>query len=388
MKVTSAQVLAWRLRQQSLVPRTTASVEQLVGQLAGVQAQVASAAELALAIRQKSPRRGAVQEALAARSLVRTWAMRGTLHLLPADGMAAYLALLGAARTWEKPSWQRAFGVGAQQMAALGEAVDEILDGQVLTRQELIDAVLARPGLEGLGEQLASGWGTVLKPLAWTGRLCQGPPKGQNVTFTSPRSWVPGWRGVPEPDEAAPEVISVYLAAHGPATPATFDAWLLRGATRKAVLRGWFESLGDRLTRVEIEGEGASGSGRTGRAGGGGGGAAYVRSADVAALARVKPSQEVRLLAGFDQYVLGPGTADTRLIAAARRAAVSRSGGWISPVVVHQGRVAGVWEFTEETVEVTLFAEHGAVPVAGLEAEAAHLARCTGRDRRLVVRVG
>ncbi|UZJ30240.1 DNA glycosylase AlkZ-like family protein [Streptomyces endophytica] len=152
-----------------------------------------------------------------------------------------------------KPSWQRAFGVDPRQMAALGEAVDEILDGQVLTRQELIDAVLARPGLGGLGEQLASGWGTVLKPLAWTGRLIQGPPQGQNVTFTAPSSWVPGWGGVPDPDEAAPAVISAYLAAHGPATPATFDAWLLRGATRKAVLRGWFASLGDRLTPVEIE---------------------------------------------------------------------------------------------------------------------------------------
>ncbi|WP_411137000.1 winged helix DNA-binding domain-containing protein [Streptomyces sp. C10] len=370
MKVTHAQVVAWRLRQQSLVPRTDAPVEELVARLAGVQAQVGSAAELALAVRQKTPRAGAVPSALAARSLVRTWAMRGTLHLLPAEGMAAYLALLGAARTWEKPVWQRAFGVDPGQMAALGEAVDDILDGQVLSRQELIEAVSARAGLEGLGEQLSSGWGTVLKPLAWTGRLCQGPPRGQHVTFTSPRSWVPGWRGVPDPEEAAPAVISAYLGAYGPATPAAFDAWLLRGATRKAVLRGWFAALGDRLTEVEVDGVGG----------------AFVRSEDASALARTEPSREVRLLGGFDQYVLGPGTADTRLIAAGRRTAVSRTGGWISPVVVHEGRVAGVWEFTEESLAVTLFAEHGGVPRAGLEAEAGHLARCTGRERALVVR--
>ncbi|UKY51839.1 winged helix DNA-binding domain-containing protein [Streptomyces inhibens] len=372
MKVTQAQVLAWRLRQQGLAPRTTASVEELVARLAGVQAQVSSAAELALSVRQKKPRPDAVQQALAARSLIRTWAMRGTLHLLPAEAMPEYLALLGAARTWEKPSWQRGFGVGPRQMAALGEAVDEILDGQVLTRQELTDAVLVRAGLDGLGEQLSSGWSAVLKPLAWTGRLCQGPPRGQNVTFTAPRSWVPGWRGVPDPEEAAPAVISAYLGAHGPATPAAFDAWLLRGATRKAVLRGWFEALGDRLTEVEVDGAGG----------------AFVLSEDAEALARTEPSREVRLLAGFDQYALGPGTADTRLIAAGRRKAVSRTGGWISPVVVHEGRVAGVWEFTEESVVVTLFAEHGEVPRAGLEAEAAHLARCTGRERPLVVRNG
>ncbi|TJZ42803.1 winged helix DNA-binding domain-containing protein [Streptomyces piniterrae] len=372
MKVTHDQVLAWRLRQQSLAPRTTASPTELVERLAGVQAQMASAAELAVATRQRAPAPDAVRSALEARSVVRTWAMRGTLHLLPAERMASYLALLGAARTWEKPSWQRAFGVSPGQLETLGEAVDDILEGQVLTRQELTKAVLARRGLEELGEQLSSGWSTVLKPLSWTGRLCQGPPQGQKVTFTSPRSWVPGWRGLPDPEEAAATVIPAYLRAHGPATPAAFDAWLLRGATRKAVLRGWFASLGDRLTEVEVDGEGG----------------AFVLSEDAEALARAKPSREVRLLAGFDQYVLGPGTGDTRLIAAGRRKAVSRTAGWISPVVVHGGRVAGVWEFTERTVEVTLFEEHGAVPRAGLEAEAAHLARCTGRERPLVVRTG
>ncbi|WP_414508009.1 DNA glycosylase AlkZ-like family protein [Streptomyces sp. NEAU-L66] len=129
-------------------------------------------------------------------------------------------------------------------------------------------------------------------------------------------------------------LLAAGVGTHGPATPAAFDAWLLRGATRKAVLRGWFAALGDRLTEVEVEGVGG----------------AFVRSEDVAAPARTEPSREVRLLGGFDQYVLGPGTADTRLTAAGRRTAVSRTEGWISPVVVHEGRVGGVWEFTEVRV--------------------------------------
>ena len=56
MGVTYDQVLAWRLRQQGLTPRTTAKVEQIVERLAGVQAQVASSAELAVATRQRRPR--------------------------------------------------------------------------------------------------------------------------------------------------------------------------------------------------------------------------------------------------------------------------------------------------------------------------------------------
>lgn len=373
LKVRHGQVLAWRLRQQSLAPRGAESVAELAGRLGGVQAQVASSAELAIATRRRDPVPGSVDAALADRSVIKTWAMRGTLHLLPAPAAGAYLSLLGAARTWEKPSWQKAFGVSPRQLAALGEAVDEELDGRQLTREELVAAVCSRKDLGGLSEQLSSGWSAVLKPLAWTGRLCQGLPRGRNVTFTAPHSWVPGRFGMPDPEDASGTVISAYLGAHGPATPAAFDAWLLRGATRRATLRGWFAALGDALTPVEVDGEPG----------------AYLRSEDADALAAVRPSREVRLLAGFDQYVLGPGTADARLVPAQHRKDVSRAAGWISPVVVHGGRVAGVWAFTDTAVEISLFkdhvAEHGPVPDEGLAAEAAHLARCTGRDRPIAV---
>ncbi|MFG2194847.1 winged helix DNA-binding domain-containing protein [Streptomyces sp. NPDC048639] len=373
LKATRDQVLAWRLRQQGLTPRTMSTVAELAERLAGVQAQVASSAELAIATRQRKPRAGAVEKALADRTVVKTWSMRGTLHLLVPEQMAAFQSLLAAARTWEKPSWQRSFGVTPDQMERLGDAVDELLDGgRAMSRAELTEAIIAMPGYGDLREQLTSGWGTVLKPLAWTGHLCHGSGEGNRTAFVSPRSHVPGWTGVPEPEEAARVAVPAYLRAHGPATAEAFDAWLIRGLTRKADMRARFASLGDRLTEVDVDGDGER---------------AYLLAEDADGLARTKPSKEVRLLAGFDQYVLGPGTADTRLIAADRRKAVSRTAGWISPVVVHEGRVAGVWDFTDDgTVDVRLFAESGAVPKAALEAEVAHLAACTGRGLELSVR--
>jgi hypothetical protein len=355
--VTYDHVLAWRLRQQSLVPRTTATVEQIVERLAGVQAQVASSAELAVATRQRTPRAGAVAKALEARTVVKTWTVRGTLHLHPAAQVGAYLSLMAAARTWEKPVWQRSFGVTPDQMESLGAAVDELLDGAVLTRQELTAALVEREGFSHLESQLTSGWGAVLKPLAWTGRLCHGPGQGTRVTFTSPRSWVPGWSGVPEPEEAAHTVIPAYLRAHGPATPATFDAWLTRGVSRKAALRSWFGSLGDRLSSVEVDGLECS-----------------VMAEDVEALARTRPSKGVRLLAGFDQYILGPGTGDVRIVPAQHRRDVSRTAGWISPVVIHEGRVVGVWELADGKADVRLFPESPNVPKKALEAEVARVA--------------
>ena len=96
--VTWAQVLGWRMRRQFLDPAAGGGPVAVARRLAGVQAQVASAAELAIASRQADPRRGAVAEALADGTLVKTWAMRGTLHLLPADEAAAYLELSAAHR--------------------------------------------------------------------------------------------------------------------------------------------------------------------------------------------------------------------------------------------------------------------------------------------------
>jgi hypothetical protein len=368
MMVTYDQVLAWRLRQQGLAPRTDATVEQVVERLAGVQAQVASSAELAVATRRRRPAPGAVAEALDARTVVKTWTVRGTLHVHGVSQVGAYLSLVAAARSWEKPVWQRSFGVTPPQMEALGEAVDEALDGRVLTRQELTAALVRREGFADLESQLTSGWSAVLKPLAWMGRICHGPAKGTRVTFTSPRSWIPDWSGVPEPEEAAHAVVPAYLHAHGPATPTTFDAWLTRGLSRKAALRSWFALVGDQLATVDVDGVVCS-----------------MLAADVDALARTRPSREVRLLAGFDQYVLGPGTGDGRIVAPDRRKAVSRTAGWISPVVIHEGRVAGVWELTDDTVDVRPFPEAD-VPIEGLEAEVAHLAAGTGRPLSLAVR--
>jgi Winged helix DNA-binding domain len=364
MRVTWDQALAWRMRRQLVDPRGDAEAVQIIGRLCGVQAQVASAAELAVAMRQAEPEAGAVGRGLADGAVVKTWAMRGTLHLLRASDAPAVLSLIASARSWEKPSWQRAFGTTPKDTEALAEVVTELLDGAVLTRDELVAAIVARKELAALEEQLRSGWGMVLKPLAWQGLLCHGPSRGAKVTFTRPDALVPGWTGLPDPDEAAPVAIAAYLGAFGPATPEVFDAWLYRGALKKATLRGWFAAMGERLTAVDVDGD-----------------EAYILSEHAEDLARAAPSRSVRLLGAFDQYVLGPGTGDARILPAEHRAKVSRAAGRISPIVVVGGRVAGVWELADDEVSVSLFPGAPTPSAAALEAEVEHVRRATGRDR-------
>jgi len=345
-----------------LEPRGDADAVDIIGRLCGVQAQVSSSAELAVRLRQAQPEPDAVGRGLADRSLVRTWAMRGTIHLLRASDAACFLSLMASARTWEKPSWQRTFGATPQEVDDLLEVVSKLLDETVLTRDDLVTRIVARKEFAAMEEQLRSGWGALLKPLAWQGALCHGPSQGNKVTFTRPGTFLPGWKGIPGSEEAAPVAIAAYLGAYGPSTPEVFGAWLYRSPIMRKALRGWFTAMGDRLTKVDVDGQDR-----------------YILTEHADELAESGTSTSVRLLGAFDQYVLGPGTSDPQLLPVLHRAKVSRAAGWISPIVVVGGRIAGVWELANDHVNVSLFPCGTQPPLDDLEAEVAHVGRASGR---------
>ncbi len=294
--------------------------------------------------------------------------MRGTLHLLRPEDAGAYLALIAAGRPWERPSWQRYFGVDTRTLELLRQVAREALDGAVLTREELIEAIVAQRGLGHIGEELRSGWGTLLKPLAWQGDLCFGPSRGNRVTFMRPGDASARWVELPDPDEAARTAIVSYVGAYAPTTVENFGHWLAGGWFGKRRLRDWFLALDDVLVEVDVDGE-----------------RAHVLAEHVDELISTKPSATVRLLPGFDQYVLGPGTGDGHVTSAARRRTVSRQSGWISPVVVAGGKVCGTWELDEERVAISWFREAGRPPRIALRDEVARLASILGRGLRASV---
>ena len=364
-RVTWPQALAWRMSRQLLDPIGKASPPAVVRQLCGVQAQVASSADLAVRVRRQTSRQGETVRALAEGRLIKTWAMRGTLHLLAIEDAGALLSLMSSGRSWEKAVWERYFGMTAKHWDVLRATVREALDGGVLTREELTAAVVAERRLGHLGNALQSGWGTVLKPLAWQGELCFGPSRGGRVTFTRPEAASARWPGLPEPDEAAPVVIASYLRAYGPATIRNFGHWLSRGRVSARQIRAWFAALGDRLSEVEVEGE-----------------RRYVLAEDLDELAAAGPTAAVRLLPGFDQYVLGPGTEDGYVLPSNRRHAVSRQSGWIAPVVVAGGVVSGTWAVDGEHLRVEWFREAGRPPRTRIGDEVERMAGILGRTLR------
>lgn len=317
------RVVRWRLARQRLDPLAPArSMERVATELVGIQAQVASAADLSLALRVRNGRVGAATKLLADRRLVRSWAMRGTLHLFAAEDFPTIAAALPSRETWREAVWLKYFGVTLKEMEAVIAAVGEILDdGRARTRAELAEELTNRVGRKA-GEGVRGSWGTFLKPAAFRGLLCQAAGEGPGVTFVRPDRWLRHWR-TEDLETALRALIRRYLAAYGPASVPEISRWW--GVTPK-YLRARVESLSDETTEVSVDGH-----------------RGLVLTKDLDTIARSRPIDGgVQLLGSFDPFVVGAGLREL-LIPAAHLRRVSRTAGWISPVVLIHGRAAGVW---------------------------------------------
>jgi hypothetical protein len=341
LKLSWARAAAWRVRRHYLDQRAPASsLLAVASRLCGLHAQVMSSALLTLWARIEGLDRRAVQRALwEDRTLVKTWAMRGTLHLLPATELPLWHAGLSNSPRYLKPAlWQKYYGITLEELDRLTEAVAAALDGRVMTREELAQEVKRLTGSASFGAKLAkSGWGTILKPAAFTGRLCFGPSVGQRVRFTCPASWLNTAAAPVDPKDAPGEITRRFLSAYSPATYHDLARWWSGGGVLTA--RQWIASLGDEVTTVEL-----------------GGAPAWMLAAHVRELRELPPRRSVRLLPAFDQYVIGASFHAERLLPGDLRSRVYRLQGWISPVLLVNGRMEGVWrhEIKGSRVEVII----------------------------------
>jgi len=364
-----AQVMAWRLRRHQLDERAPAeAMLDVTARIAGLHAQVMSSAELTLWARLDGVEPDAVRRALwEERTLVKTWAMRGTLHLLPAAELPLWQAARSTTRLWEAASWLRGFGVTREELAQLVDAVGEALDGRMLTREELAAEVARLTGSPKLGEKLRESWGALLKPAAALGRLCFAPSEGQQVRFTRPDRWLGGWREH-DPDEALLEVIRRFLAASGPVTREDVTRWW--GVPSAAQVQKRIERIGEEVTVVDVDGT-----------------SACLLAADAPGLAGAAPSRSVRLLPAFDQYVVTATRQADHLTPGPFKGRIYRPQGWLSPVLLVGGRMDGVWrqEAKGRRLQVTIepFTKLPAWARRAAEGEAGRLAAWSGRQLEL-----
>jgi uncharacterized protein YcaQ len=315
------QVHAFRKARHHLTRRAPKKdLARVVGDIGGVQAQVMSAAELQVAVRVDCTVEDVRNALWKDKKLVKTWLMRGTLHLVPADDLPLFTAAMSSHLVRSPAAWLKYTQLTKREFTDVIQAIGDALDGQALTREELIAKV--GKGRSGrIQVALKSGWGGLLKPVARKGMLCFGPSRGQSVTFMNPRQWLGRWRDL-DSEAALVEMGRRYLRAYGPATKNDFARWW---GNWPGIGKAAWAGLTDELAQVTVEGQRAD-----------------LLAADLAAIASTAPISGVQLLPGFDPYLMGHSSRD-HLFDARYRWRVSRVAGWISPVVLLDGRVVATW---------------------------------------------
>jgi len=308
-----------RLSSQRLAGDGAASVPELVQWMTAMQAQDLPAALWAVGVRVPGAGITDVRAAIDAGTVVRSWPMRGTLHLVAPEDLRWMLDLTAERLTRSIAARHRQLEITwADVEKARDLALDRILDDGPVSRAGLFKVfddggqpTQGQRGIHLLGSLCRHGW------------LVLGPLAGNQQLIAAFDDWILSSRNL-EREEALAEFLLRYFRSHGPATLRDFAWWTQLPLTE---VRAAFEHVRDELVELEFEGT------------------SYWLSAEVAALldSGLPGARSVHLLPGFDEFVLG--YTDRSLVLAPEHSdlIVPGGNGVFKKTVVAAGKVVGTW---------------------------------------------
>jgi winged helix DNA-binding protein len=310
-------------------PASARDPAEIARSIAGAQAQDVYAGPLTFRSRSRKLTAADITRARTEdRSLLRTWVMRTTIHLIPTDDAGWWLPLFEPAiERWSRRRLEQLGMPTASQDKALRIAARALADEGPLTRTEVRERIEAA----GVGLNTQTGMHIALTAVV-SGVACLGPDKGKSGCLIRREDWL----GKPpsfDRDKALAELTRRYIRAFAPATDRDFAYWSglpLRDA------RAGLESISKEIEEVEVGEE--------------------TMLAPRGGIARLPAPGQVRMLGNFDTYLLG--WKDRGFSVASEHATHVKEGGggWIRPVILEDGIVVGGWRSTRKggRLEITL----------------------------------
>jgi hypothetical protein len=353
-------IATFRLRRHHLLddPSGEQDVVTICRDMCGVQAQVMSAAYLQLWTRNHAITRADVERALwTTRTLVKTSLMRQTLHLVPTDEFLLYISALRPSRFAQAMRVMARCGISCDESEALIPRIMDILAAGPLSRPAIAAAIRPKAS-KRVRFWMENSWSLVRLPVA-EGLVCYGKGEGNAIVFIRADQWLPNFK--PElmsATEAQCALLRKYLRAYGPATLTDFSHWAGLPMQEVKLLLPLLEGK-----LAEIPGDKKS---------------SYLLREDVAVLNKSSSGEtSVRLLPIFDSYLLAHRDKD-HLLSAQHYKRVYRNQGWISPVVLINGVIAGVWSHKLQgkrlLVNIEPFGKLSKAERTGIERQAESLA--------------
>ncbi|VXB70033.1 conserved hypothetical protein [Arthrobacter sp. 9AX] len=308
-----------RLASQGLLAPGLSSVPEAVRWMTAMQAQDLQAALWAVGLRAPGSGLADVRSALDSGAVVRSWPMRGTLHLVAPEDLGWMLNLTAERLTKGIASRHRELDITWTDIEnCRGVALERVSGGGSLSRSGLFEV------FEAAGQPTTGQRGIhILGTLCRHGWLVQGPLAGNQQLLVAFDEWIPVSRKLGR-EEGIAEFALRYFRSHGPATLRDFAWWTQIPFTE---VRAAFEGVKDQLVELEFEGLN------------------YWVSPETASLldGGVPGQRSVLLLPGFDELVLG--YQDRSLVLAPEHAnrIVPGGNGVFKRTVVAGGEVIGTW---------------------------------------------
>jgi|SRR5271157_82492 len=365
ISLSSSQLLFLRLRSQRLLSRPAAGTAQIVEAVCGLQAQVLTAAELGVGVRSSGLTLAEVEQArLQERSIIWTWGMRGTLHLMAASDLAWLLPLVGPAFLAGDRKRSLQLGLDEETAARGVRLLAELLsDRGPQTRQE----IALQLGAQGIPMQGQASIHLIARA-ASQGLICHGPERQGEPGYVLLRDWCSDAISatVLPPESALDELARRYLGAYGPAGAADLAAW---SGLSPRLLRDALARIATELIEVEIAGRIAWLP------------KSHLDWLDEFASFEQAPAPLVRLLPRFDIYLLGYASRQV-ILAPEYASRINAGGGMIAASLLVNGRILGAWSTKKrrQALEVIIapFSELSTEVWAALEPEVAALGRFWG----------
>lgn len=325
---SAREIALLRLVAQRIAGPVLPTPAAVVRWLTAMQAQDLGGALTAVALRTRGGRRR-VEAALDAGEIVRSWPMRGTLHLVAAEDLPWLLDLLAPRVIAGRARRHAELGLDRGAFDRARRAAESALaGGAALTRAELLE-VFAQAGVDPSGQR---GY-HLIGQLAQTGTLCLGPMRDGSQLFVLVAEWIRHPRRL-EREAALAELATRFFRSHGPATLKDLIRWANLTAADARV--GWSLARAQ-LDRVEVDG------------------VEMLLDPATPELLRAAGSRArgVFLLPGFDELVLGYADRSAVLPPAYVDRVVPGGNGVFQPTVVSGGKIVGTWRYGGRGTAVT-----------------------------------
>jgi Winged helix DNA-binding domain len=309
-------ILKQRLLNQHILGSQFEKPDDMVRWMGAVQVQDFLGSLWAIGMRVKNARDIDIERAIADKTIVRTWLLRGTLHFVAVGDIKWILDLVSPRIIARNEQFlKRNFNLDNKEFKRIKEVIKDTLEGgHQLTRnkiyQELEKVGISTAGLRGV---------QILHRLALEGLICFGVREGKQQTVVLLDEWIPKTRNIDQ-NNALGELALRYFTSHGPASIKDFRWW---SGLKDADARTALDMIKSQLESEQIDGQ------------------TYWFSSIKPIVEDVSPVSH--LLPNYDEYVIGYKSRNQQVNGINTKG--SNINDYIfNPKVIVNGKIVGAWK--------------------------------------------